>query len=110
MSETVAKPEPKFAVFVALDWGDREHAWVLEVAGSGEREHGKLEQTPEAIDAWAAELAVRWEGRLIAVGLEQARGALIYSLAEVCAPGAVPDSSQHQFVLSSGDFSQRRQR
>jgi transposase len=80
MSETVAKPEPKFAVFVALDWGDREHAWALEVAGSGEREHGKLEQTPEAIDAWAAELAVRWEGRLIAVGLEQARGALIYAL------------------------------
>lgn len=72
--------EPEYAAFVALDWADQEHAWALEWAGSGKREHGKLKHTPEAIDAWAVELATRFGGRPIAVGLEQARGALIYAL------------------------------
>lgn len=77
----VTKPdEPEYAACVALDWADQEHAWALEVAGSGKRERGKLKQTPEAIDAWAAELARRFDGRPIAVGLEQTRGALIYAL------------------------------
>jgi transposase len=80
MSTTMPAGEPEYAAFVAIDWADREHAWALEVAGSGKREHGKLKQTPEAIDTWAVELAARFGGRPIAVGLEQARGALIYAL------------------------------
>jgi transposase len=72
----------QFAAFVALDWADQEHAWALQVPGSEKREHGKLAQTPEAIEEWAATLAARFEGRPIAVGLEQARGALIYALAK----------------------------
>jgi len=80
MSAIVTAGEAEYAAFVALDWADQEHAWALEVAGSGKREHGKLEQTPEAIEAWAVELATRFGGRPVAVGLEQARGALIYAL------------------------------
>lgn len=80
MSMKVPASEPEFAAFVALDWADQEHAWVLEMAGAGTREHGHLEQRPEAIDAWAVDLATRFGGRPIAVGLEQARGALIYAL------------------------------
>src|SRR6185295_755177 len=74
--------EPEFAAFVGIDWADREHAWALEVSGSGKREKGKLEQSPESIEAWAAELAARFAGRPIAVSLEQARGALIYALSK----------------------------
>ena len=80
MSTTMPAGEPEYAAFVALDWADREHAWALEVAGNGKREHGKLKHTPEAINTWAVELATRFGGRPIAVGLEQARGALIYAL------------------------------
>ncbi|MBV8841306.1 MAG: IS110 family transposase [Bryobacterales bacterium] len=69
-------PEPEFAAFVALDWADREHAWALEAPGT-RRERGRLEQTPEAVEAWAAGLAERFGGRPVAVALEQSRGALV---------------------------------
>lgn len=80
MSETISASEPEYAAYVAIDWADREHAWALEVAGSGKREKGRLLQSPETIQAWAVELAVRFGGRPIAVGLEQSRGALIDAL------------------------------
>jgi transposase len=78
----VPAAEPDYAAFVAIDWADREHAWALEVAGSSQRETGRLEHTPEAIEAWAIELARRFAGRLVAVALEQARGALLYALSK----------------------------
>jgi len=37
-------------------------------------------QTPEAIEAWAAALAQRFQGRPVAVALEQSRGALLFAL------------------------------
>lgn len=74
--------EPEFAAFVAIDWADREHVWVLQVAGASQRESGKLEHTPEAIEVWAAGLATRFGGRPVAVGLEQTRGALVYALSK----------------------------
>jgi len=52
----------------------------LQAAGSSKREHGELDHTPEAIELWAAELAQRFNGRPIAVALEQARGALLFML------------------------------
>ena len=65
MRETLGTGEPEYAAYVALDWADREHAWVLEEAGGGKRESGKLKQTPESIEAWAAGLATRLaDGRL----------------------------------------------
>jgi transposase len=70
----------EFAAFVAIDWGDREHSWALQAAGSQKRETGKLAQTPEAIEQWAASLAGRFGERPIAVALEQSRGALVYAL------------------------------
>jgi transposase len=72
--------EPNFAAFIAIDWADREHAWAMQMAGSTERETGKFQHTPEAIDAWAMQWAKRFDGRPVAVALEQARGALIFAL------------------------------
>jgi transposase len=72
--------EPNFAAFVGIDWGDKEHAWSMEIPGSRKRLTGKLKHTPEAIAAWAVELSVRFDGRPVAVALEQARGALVYAL------------------------------
>jgi len=76
--ETVVAGE--WAAFVALDWGDREHSWALQAAGMQKRETGKLAQSPEAIESWAASLAARFGEGLIAVALEQSRGALFCAL------------------------------
>jgi transposase len=80
VAETTAAPEPEWAAFVALDWADQKPYWRLVSAGSQKQEQGELDHTPEAVTAWAADLNVRFEGRPIAVCLEQARGSLVYML------------------------------
>lgn len=82
MSQPIITGKEEFAAFIAIDWADREHAWTMQVAGSNSRERGKLEHTPEAIEAWAMLWAVRFAGRPVAVALEQARGPLIYALSK----------------------------
>lgn len=74
--------EPDFAAFIAIDWADRQHVWVLQVAGGTQREMGRLEHTPEDIEAWAVQCATRFSGRPVAVALEQAHGSLIYALSQ----------------------------
>src|SRR6202034_2465696 len=78
MQETNPKQENEFVALVGIDWADQKHAWALQ-SGSGV-EHGILEHTPEAVEDWAAELGRRFPGGLIAVALEQSRGALLFML------------------------------
>src|SRR5918911_1712578 len=80
MPEFTPAAEPDFAAFIAIDWADREHAYVLQVAGGKRRERGRFAHKPEAIAVWAAQLSARFPGQRIAVALEQARGALFYAL------------------------------
>jgi len=84
MSDAVqaVAPEPEFAALVGLDWGDEKHSWKLREAGSQQSQEGELPNTPEALQIWAAELAVRYQGRPIAVCLEQSRGAVVYQLSQ----------------------------
>jgi len=77
---TAAPSEPEWAAFAAIDWADQKNFWRLLTAGSGRSEAGQLENTPEAVEAWAAGLQQRFGGRPIAVILEQSRGALVYML------------------------------
>lgn len=65
-----------------MDWADQKHVWSLQPAGSENREHGEIPHTPEAIDAWAGDLARRFPGRPIALGVEQSRGALVFMLSK----------------------------
>ncbi len=81
-SQPSPQPEPEWAAFVAIDWADKKHFWRLLAAGSQQQEHGEVEHTPEAVDAWAMQLQVRFGGRPLAVCLEQSRGALVYLLAK----------------------------
>ena len=83
MSEslTVAS-EPEWAAFAAIDWANQKNFWRLIPAGSQRQEQGELENTPEAVEVWAATLHQRFGGRPIAVCLEQSRGALVYMLAK----------------------------
>jgi len=73
-------PSPEFAAFVAIDWADQKHAFSLLAAGQKKKETGTLEQKPETIGAWVAQLRERFGGRPVAVALEQSRGALIHAL------------------------------
>ena len=82
MSESLisAASEPEWAAFAAIDWADQKNFWQLVPAGSQRYEQGELENTPEAVEAWAVALQQRFGGRPIALCLEQSRGALVYML------------------------------
>jgi transposase len=69
-----------YAAFIAIDWADQKHAFCLQVAGETKKETGTLEQKPEVIGPWVAKLRERFEGRALAVAVEQSRGALIHAL------------------------------
>jgi len=70
---------PEFAAHIGIHWADQKHFWAMRTA-DGKTQRGELKNAPEAIQVWAAELAQRFGGRPIAVGLEQARGAVIAKL------------------------------
>lgn len=70
----------EFAAYVGIDWADQKHDLALLPASQDKEEHLQLEQTPEAIDAWAASLRQRFGSRPVAVCLEQSKGGLIYAL------------------------------
>jgi transposase len=74
--------ETDFAAYVAIDWADQRHAWMLQAPGSATREAGNTDHTPEAVDVWAAALRLRFGGQPIAVALEQSRGPLVFMLAK----------------------------
>src|SRR5947199_258460 len=69
-----------YAAFIAIDWADRQHVFSLQVAGQSTKETGTLEQKPEVIGPWVAKLRERFGGRLVAIAVEQSRGALIHAL------------------------------
>ena len=79
MSDTAVTttPEPAWAAFVALDWGSQKHAWILQPAGRGKPKEGFVDNTPEAIAVWAADLHRRFGGQPVAVALEQKRGSVV---------------------------------
>lgn len=79
-TDTTNDLDPSFAAFVAIDWADEKHSFCLQAAGQKQKESGVLEQKPEIIGPWVAQLRERFGGRSIAVAVEQSRGALIHAL------------------------------
>jgi len=72
--------DERYAAWVGFDWGDQEHVWALQWTDTGERERGRLEQTPEALDVWLGQLMSRLNGRRIGVAIEQKHGAVVWML------------------------------
>jgi transposase len=70
----------EYAAFVGLDWGSAKHSVALRAAGSKAVERYPLEQKPEALHDWLIKLQVRFEGRPVAVAIEQTKGAVIHAL------------------------------
>jgi hypothetical protein len=71
-----------FAGWVGLDWAIDKHALTLKDIESGQKERCELDSTPETIEIWAAGLDQRFDGRPVAVALEQSRGGLISMLSK----------------------------
>ncbi len=73
-------PNPRVVAWIGLDWADERHEIRLQAADSPRVESFAVEQKPEALHAWVAQLRARFPQGRIAVALEQARGAVIFAL------------------------------
>ena len=79
----MSNPNVEIAAFVGLDWADQKHIVTLQEADSDRRQRFSLDQTPEALQYWIQQLRSRFDGRPVAIAVEQKRGALIYALMHV---------------------------
>ena len=70
----------EFAAFIGLDWADAKHDICIQATGSAHREFLRLDNRPEAIDAWVQSLRTRFNGQLIAVCLELNKGPIVSAL------------------------------
>jgi transposase len=72
--------ELEIAVYIGVDWGDERHSVHLQVEGSSQIEHLELEQKPDVLHEWVAQLRQRAGGRKVAIAIEQRKGAVIHAL------------------------------
>jgi transposase len=66
-----------FAVTIGLDWADQKHDLWLRPADGSKAQHLRLEQTPEVLHEWIAQLRERVNNRPVAIGVETSRGPVI---------------------------------
>jgi hypothetical protein len=98
----------RLPAWIGLDWADQKHFWSMRTA-DGQGKRGHLDNTPEAVEVWAAELAQHFGGRPVAVALEQARGAVIGMLSQVCPSHLIPRALHDAGQLPQELFPFRRQ-
>ena len=72
--------ELKLAACVGLDWADRRHVIYLQATDASITESCQLEQRPDALHDWVAQLRIRFQGRPVGIAIEQSRGAVIHAL------------------------------
>lgn len=70
----------EYAAYVGWDWADNEHQVCMQIEGTSHFAQQTLKATAEAIHDWAGKMRQRFRGRRIAVGIEAARGAVIWAL------------------------------
>ena len=71
--------QQEVAAWIGLDWADKKHSIHLQVR-DGKREHRMLEQKPDVIHEWVAELRQRFQGQRVAIAIEQRKGAVVHAL------------------------------
>lgn len=67
-----------FAAFVGIDWADKEHA--ICVLSGDQMTFEQIEHSAEAIAQWAERMHQQFDGRPVAVAIEQSRGGLFHAL------------------------------
>ena len=70
----------EFAAFLGIDWADDKHDLCLLDAATHQKEFFRLAHTPEVLDEFLRQLRRRYPQQPIAVGVEQARGPLLFAL------------------------------
>ena len=68
-----------YVATIGLDWADEKHDLWLCPQG-GKPEHHIIEQSPQAIHEWVAQLRQRFPSGQVALAIETTRGAIIYAL------------------------------
>jgi transposase len=71
-----------YAALVALDWGDKTHAFACQTTGSNEKQIGQIEASAEALHGWLDKLQQTYGGRPVALAIEAGRNALFHALLE----------------------------
>lgn len=71
-----------FAAFIGMDWGDAEHVYQIFDVTSQNIKEGKLQQDPNALTKWAADMQKLYPQQKIAIAIEQSKGAIINFLME----------------------------
>jgi len=70
----------EFAATVGLDWADRHHDLWLQPADEGQPQHLILDQQPEALHSWIAQIRARFDNRPVAFAVETSRGPVLSAL------------------------------
>ena len=73
-------PFDDFAAIIGIDWADRKHDLCLKSFDSEILEYSILEHKPEAIEDWANDLRLRFEGRPVGICIESRKVPLIHAL------------------------------
>jgi transposase len=71
---------PELVACIGLDWGDERHAVHLQAAEGGPVERVELEQKPDVLHAWVAQVRERFHGRPVGIAIEQRKGAVMHAL------------------------------
>jgi transposase len=74
------KTTTNFAATIGLDWADKKHDLWIHPADGDKAQHLQLEQTPEALHEWVAQLRKRFDKRPVAIAVETSRGPVISAL------------------------------
>ena len=70
----------EIVAYIGLDWGDQHHAACVQAADGGPVDRLELDQQPDALHDWVAQLRQRFHGRPVGIAIEQRTGAVVHAL------------------------------
>lgn len=71
-----------YIAFVGLDWGDKTHAFALQLTTADKIETGTLPAAAEALHQWLEQLHGRCDGLRVALAVEAGHRSLLHAMAE----------------------------
>lgn len=71
-----------FAALIGIDWADRKHDICEVNCQTNKQDFTIISSNPKAINAWANELKIKYNGQLVAVACELKKGPLVYALSK----------------------------
>ena len=75
-------PNKDYAALVAIDWGDKTHAFAWQKTGEAQIRRGTLNSSPEELYAWLEQLREACAGAPVALAVEAGRNSLLHALLE----------------------------